>query len=393
MSQQIIDHSPDLKRLRDEGYDVQIRDLHLFLASIPYLNSKKEVAIGTLVSELTISGLMTGTPKDHTAHFIGEYPCNLDGTPMNNIKHPSTRVDLGSAVGNNWSFSSKPESGSYANYYDKMTRYIRLISAPARATADVTAVTNPVIMLTEEESPFKFFDSASSRAGIGEQSNKLKCPRVAIVGLGGTGSYLLDFIAKTPVNEIHLFDGGIFQNHNAFRAPGSPTIEQLEAKQKKVTYLTGMYSRMRRRIVPHEQNIDENNVELLRDMSFVFLCIDGGPLKQMIIDQMEQWNLPFIDVGMGIQLINGALRGQLATATSVPDHRETAKARICCADTKVEDVYSENIQLSELNAMNAAMAVIKWKKLCGFYHDTKKELYSAYTITGNILTNEGIRET
>jgi tRNA A37 threonylcarbamoyladenosine dehydratase len=51
---------------------------------------------------------------------------------------------------------------------------------------------------------------------------------------GGTGSYVLDFVAKTPVKEIHLFDGDIFDQHNAFRAPGAPSGEELEQRLKKV---------------------------------------------------------------------------------------------------------------------------------------------------------------
>ena len=30
--------------------------------------------------------------------------------------------------------------------------------------------------------------------------------KVAVIGLGGTGSYLLDALAKCPVAEIHLYD-------------------------------------------------------------------------------------------------------------------------------------------------------------------------------------------
>ena len=50
--------------------------------------------------------------------------------------------------------------------------------------------------------------------------------------------------------------------------------------------------------------------------------------------------------------------------------------------------YSRNIQVADLNALNAAMAVIKWKKLLGFYHDFECEHFSAYTLDGNRLNNE-----
>ena len=35
-----------------------------------------------------------------------------------------------------------------------------------------------------------------------------------------------------------------------------------------------------------------------------------------------------------------------------------------------------------------ALAVIKWKKLLGFYRDLENEYFSAYTLDGNSIVNE-----
>lgn len=40
------------------------------------------------------------------------------------------------------------------------------------------------------------------------------------------------------------------------------------------------------------------------------------------------------------------------------------------------------------NALNAAFAVIKWKKLFGFYADNEGEHFSTYTVDGNLLTSD-----
>ena len=45
MSAKLISRSPDLKRLMDEGYEVAIVDGFLILHSIPYVNSKREIAM------------------------------------------------------------------------------------------------------------------------------------------------------------------------------------------------------------------------------------------------------------------------------------------------------------------------------------------------------------
>jgi len=45
-----------------------------------------------------------------------------------------------------------------------------------------------------------------------------------------------------------------------------------------------------------------------------------------------------------------------------------------------ENEYDKNIQIADLNALNAALAVVAWKKLLGFYHEAPRMHYSTYTI-------------
>src|SRR5581483_1351399 len=129
---------------------------------------------------------------------------------------------------------------------------------------------------------------------------KLKIPKVGIVGLGGTGAYILDQAAKTPAWEIHLFDGDRFSPHNAFRAPGAPSFEELRAEPQKVDYFHGIYSRMRSGIIPHNEYIDESNVDQLGEMSFVFLAFDRGSAKKLLVARLSEFGVPFVDVGMGV---------------------------------------------------------------------------------------------
>jgi hypothetical protein len=44
--------------------------------------------------------------------------------------------------------------------------------------------------------------------------------------------------------------------------------------------------------------------------------------------------------------------------------------------------------VADLNALNAALAVIRWKKLFGFYSDLEEEHHSVYVIDGNSIANE-----
>ena len=128
-------------------------------------------------------------------------------------------------------------------------------------------------------------------------------------------------------------------------------------------------------------------------MSFVFLCLDSGSAKKVIVEKLEDWAVPFIDVGMGVELVDDALGGILRITTSIPKTPQSAKSRqrISFSERGENNDYSRNIQIADLNALNATLAVVKWKKLCGFYRDLEKEHTSVYTIDGNILNNEDQR--
>ena len=199
---------------------------------------------------------------------------------------------------------------------------------------------------------------------------------------------MLDLVAKTPVKEIHTYDGDTFYQHNAFRSPGAASGDELRAKLPKVTYFKNLYSKMHRGIIDHAVYVDAGNVEELRSMDFVFLCLDSGPAKKLIVEKLEEFNLPFIDVGMGIQLNNGALGGIVRVTTSTSAKRDHLRDRVSFGDTARGNEYDRNIQIADLNALNAALAVIKWKKLFGFYRDLKSEHHSQYSIDGNLLLSE-----
>jgi hypothetical protein len=240
----------------------------------------------------------------------------------------------------------------------------------------------------EENSVFHYTETASDRAGIGALTTLLSNERVAIIGLGGTGSYLLDFVAKTPVREIRIIDADEFLQHNAFRAPGAPSIDELREAPKKVHYFKSIYSRVHKGIVTHAVALNATNLHLLDGITFAFICIDGGDDKKLIIQKLEALGVSFIDVGMGLELVEGTLGGILRVTVSTPQKREHVhQGRISLNSDAGENIYASNIQVADLNALNAVMAVIKWKKLRGFYRDFEGEHHITYTTDGNMLLN------
>jgi ThiF family len=388
MSNKLVNRNPDLKRLRDEGFEIEVRGGHLIAHQIPYVNSNREVKIGKLISSLELNNDVVLKPNTHQIYFMGEHPCNNDGSILAAIFHSVPNQKLFDDIILNQYFSNKPPNG-YENYYDKVTRYIELIIAPAKSIdPTVTANTFKVIECSEDESVFHYLDSNSSRANINFINEKFKGQRIGIIGLGGTGSYILDLVAKTHVEEILLFDNDEFLMHNAFRAPGAATIETLNAQYKKVDYFAAIYSNLRRGIIPHTEKITEQNIELLKGLSFVFICVDSNIARGMIISNLLSFGIPFIDVGLGVEIKNDSLCAILRATLGTAVKHDHLKERIGTVDADDND-YSTNIQIADLNAMNALMAVLKWKRLFGFYMDLKEEHNITYDVnTGQLLNDD-----
>lgn len=363
---------------------------YLVMREVPYVTSKREVRTGTLISSLAMADDVTQYAGDHVVHFDGEFPCAADGTRIQRIAHSEGDLDLGSGLRARYSFSNKPSTG-YSDYYHKMSTYASILAGPAAVRKPGV---NPRVFRTpevEEESVFHYTETASARAGIGALTDRLRSETVAIIGTGGTGSYVLDLVAKTPVQEIRLIDGDDFLQHNAFRAPGAPSLEDLRQVHKKVDYLQGIYANMRRGIVAHAVPIRDDTLHLLDGVTSAFLCMDAGPAKKLAVEKLEAIGACFVDVGMGLELVDGSLGGILRVTASTPSKRaHVHEGRISFAEAG-DDVYRSNIQVAELNALNSALAVVKWKKLLGFYRDVEREHHSTYTTDGNMLLN-GDRE-
>jgi hypothetical protein len=387
MSRLPISRSRDLQRLVDEGYEIEIREGYLLLHEVPYLDAEGTVRRGTLASPLELSGDETVSPvADHTVHFTGDHPHDESGRAIDIVASGGKHLLEG--VVSKHLFSRKPPAG-YPDYHQKMTTYVGILSGPAQSVdSSATAITHGVVA-TDEGSVFEFQETASSRAGVSVATGRLRGLRVAIVGLGGSGAYILDLVAKTPVAEIHLYDGDVLLQHNAFRSPGAASIADLRAKPYKVDYYRDRYSSMRRHVVGHAVYVDETNVDELAEMDFVFVAVDRGCARRLIVERLQAAGVPLVDVGMGVWMADDALGGQVRTTASTAEKADHVWERVSFADEDDDaNRYRDNIQIADLNMLNAALAVIKWKKLCGFYVDIEREHHSVYDIDGNFVHNE-----
>lgn len=398
MSARPISPNQDIDRLIAEGYHVVIHpDSFLLVHDVPYVTSEAKVHRGTLVFALGTAGdVVADKPPDHVGKWVGEYPCDKRGQPLEQLRHVGPE-QLAPDLSTDYSFSSKLRTPvgpvDYPDWYSKVTTYVAIMEQQANGIDPAaTAKTHPVIRSLESNSVFKYTDSGAARSGIGMVERKLELERVAIVGLGGSGSYVLDHVAKTYVREVHLFDGDDFLTNNAFRAPGAFGVEELRKHPNKAAFWREQYEPLRDGLVAHPYYLDASNAAELADMNFVFLCMDVGTVKAVLADTMEAAGVPFVDVGMGLYEAGGSIGGTLRTTQSLPGHRDSFRRRVPLGAPTDDDLYDRNIQIDDLNALNGVLAVIAWKKYFGFYQDAEKELNSTYTVEMQMPHREDHRE-
>ena len=223
-------------------------------------------------------------------------------------------------------------------------------------------------------SPFLIPNTFEARSEIGPVQDRIRTQCIAIIGLGGTGAYVLDLICKTPVAEIHLLDSDDLDWHNFMRAPGAPTVEEIESHREKplckVDYYHSKYASLRNGIHPHAVRVDSPSMfaEFLsmHPIDYAFVCIDqlndsDSPRQDVVYEALSEANVPFIDSGVSITLEGRAVSGAVTTSAYAAGSLEW---KVAIPNAKVQGNLPgyRNVQLPEVNALAASLAVMEWRR-------------------------------
>lgn len=371
MFHQLVNHNDDLRRLVEKGFAVSIDGGYLVIRDIPYLDNQKQLRWGAFVAKLEFVDKLTVKQDDHQVWFSGSVPHGLDGKPIPNLGGGPTTLALGETSKDvivQRRFSNKPAStGAFDDFFEKIESYLTIIAGPAMELHGA----NPYTFRTVETIPdsvFKFHDTLTSRAEITDLSAKFASDVVAVFGLGGTGAYLLDFLVKTPVREIRAFDFDFFHVHNAFRSPG--ILDESELGKPKAVVYGGRYDNFRHGLKVERKFIDSSSGAELEGVTFAFVCVDKGSSRSGIFDLLISRDISFIDVGMGLDRKRGPVNGMIRVTCYLNENAQAVRDKgLADMSDQPDDIYRTNIQISEINALNACLAVIRFKQLRGFYFE------------------------
>ncbi len=370
MFQKLVSHNNDIKCLVEKGYAVAFDSNYLIVRDIPYLDSNRELQIGAIVAKLEFINQNHVKQTDHQIFFAGSIPYGLDGKPIPNLGGGPTTFPLSDASKDiviQRSFSNKPKNtGKFMDFFEKIESYVGIISGPAMELHKVTPYTFRAVKEVAPDTIFKVHDTLTSRAEITDLSANFNNDVIAVIGLGGTGAYVLDFLVKMPVREIRIFDLDPFHVHNAFRSPGR--LEEAEFGRPKAEIYFSRYENFRNGIKPIVKFVDISSSDEMNGVTFAFVCIDKGLSRASIFDLLISKSIPFIDTGMGLNRKHGPINGTLRMTYYSAEHGpKVYKKGLAPLTDNEDDLYKVNIQIAEINALNACLAVIKFKQLRGFY--------------------------
>jgi len=361
---ELASHNPFIRDLDELGYHLDFVGGYFVVYGLPHLDNQGGLKHGDWASPLDLSGAVIDAPSNHQAWWRGRRPCDQTGRELR-LGGGQHAVTVAQDFVTDCSFSFKlhenGENRSYRSFGEKVQTYLDAITAPALAAyPDATPLRGIQLKATAQGSPLRFPDTMSSRYHINDVSSLLRGKSVAIIGLGGTGSYILDFLARTHLERIALFDDDKVHVHTIFRIPGfiARAIGQL-----KVHALAQQYGQWHAGLNPVPERVTPANIERLSEFDFVFVSVDDGPSRQSIVDWLSTRGIPYVDCGMGVDRslvgLSGFVRITGADRKSYEDNVNSA--RLPTENAKLNE-YRKQAQITELNALNAAMAVIRFKQ-------------------------------
>lgn len=358
-----------IEDLERQGYEIDFVGNHVVIYGLPYLDHKGNLRYGDLASPVDLKGeYEIDTPSSHQVWFNGEVPYGVNGAPLpisavSNLREvtPELKCPL------SFSLKLRNDAGAkrqYESFEEKLVTYLEAVTAPAREKFEAIPQRGIQTKAAQVESPLRYPDTMSARDGVNDLARKLLGVKVGIVGAGGSGAYILDFLSKTHLELIRIFDDDIVHVHTLFRMPGA--LGNRALGKKKVDVLYNVYSAFHEAIEPVPEKVLAGNVDRLFDLDFVFIAVDDGPSRDLIARALQDRAVPFIDVGMGLYKTPAGLNGMIRMAGGeAGDAAKLIGTPYLPATNPADNEYRRQPQIGELNALNAALAVIRFKQRLG----------------------------
>lgn len=371
----MAEHEDLLKREASRrGWHIEVSEDHIAVEGVPYRQHDGgsgvcQVKVWIHDDGRTMTAPPDGSGATHAARLegvIGGKAHQADGEPVGNvIWTDNTRECV---------ISIKLDSGNYADAWHALLVYCSIVAAAAQAGGDQEP--------QRIDRVFQFEILGENTLDIREWQDKASGQKIGIVGLGGVGLWLLDLMSKTDVDEIRIWDGDHIEGRNLVRAPGWAGQDAIG--KNKAEYFGQLYGQFRTGISVYPEYLDPKDPpETFDSLDFVFIAIDDAETRAALCERMEWTGVPFVDVGMGIERQRGEVRGSLQVFFS---GRDAKRWRIGIPTVVgVGEQEYHILQLADLAALNASLAVGVWRRHIEQYAGGSEDWLVRYSVERHTL--------
>lgn len=167
--------------------------------------------------------------------------------------------------------------------------------------------------------------------------------RVGVVGCSGTGSWVVEMLARLGVGELVLVDPDVIERKNLNRIVNS-TAADAAARRAKVKVFARAIRRLGvgTKVIPcHSDILQHKVVQALAGCDFLFGCVDSADGRDALNRIAAFYTIPYIDVGVHLQADGHGGVQQVCAAVHylIPDGSSLLSRRVIT----VEQVRAESL--------------------------------------------------
>ena len=216
----------------------------------------------------------------------------------------------------------------------------------------------------------------------------LASENVAVVGLGGVGAWIADFVAKSDAREVHGWDHDCIEPKNILRMPGALDPGEWIGRPK-AEWLQETYRRIRKGVHGHKVKVGADNVQdVLVGTTFAFVAVDHAEDRMMLCNSLASAGVPFVVAGLSLSRQDKRVRVAMRVVTGhlgLPSWRQA----IPQVGQSGQDDYG-SLDMPDVYSIAAGWAVQSWRKMRGQVWQDAREQCLDYRAADQILIVRGV---
>ena len=311
----------------------------------------------------------------HTANIRGL----SDGRLYNSFGNEFTKGVIG-RTDSSLVLSIKLKGREYEDAWEALNNYVRQIYA---LFLDRSASSDDL-----PPRPYTFDVLGDHHPEAVEWRSLVAQERVAIIGLGGVGAWIADFVIKADPREIRAWDYDCIEPKNILRMPGG-LDPRVWIGRAKADWLQETYSLIHTNVHGHNVKILLGNVhEVIEGTTFAFVAVDDADDRMLVCDALANARIPFVVAGLSLKRKEKRVKVAMRIVTA-HGGMSSWRAAIPQVGQAGQDDYG-SLDLPDVYAMAAGWAVQAWRKVRGQFWQEKREECLDYGVSDQSLIMRGV---